>query len=90
MASLYEQSEVTPLTEENIHQEVFVKRRAENYVDKVMNELKPKFSLVPDTPYKVIKIILKIMKILVGIVSKDNTEEVAKLWKEKFLSVYGH
>lgn len=50
------------------------------YVDKIMKELKPKFSLVPETPYKVI----------VGVVNKVTVKEVVKSWKSKFMSVYGH
>ena len=45
------------LNEDQINKEVWIKRRSENYVDYVMKELKPKFSLVPDTPYKVIDFI---------------------------------
>lgn len=45
-----------------------------------MQEMKPKFAIVPDTPYKVI----------VGIVSKDTQNEIVNTWKSRFLSVYGH
>lgn len=55
MNELFDESEVkeSSLSEEQLRSLVFETKRAEVYVDRVMKELKPKFSLIPDTPYKV-------------------------------------
>lgn len=45
-----------------------------------MKEIAPKFSLVPDVPYKTI----------VGVAGRDHVEGIANKWKEKFKATYGH
>jgi hypothetical protein len=55
LKEIYDDSSLQDLTlsPEELHYSVFVKKRAEVYVEKIMKELQPKFSIVPDTPYKV-------------------------------------
>ena len=45
-----------------------------------MKEMAPKFKILPDVPYKTI----------VGVARPENMEGIAKKWKEKFKTVYGH
>lgn len=45
-----------------------------------MDLMQPKFTLIPEAPYKVI----------VGLADPKNVDGIANQWKSKFLSIYGH
>lgn len=54
--------------------------RAEFFVDRLMERVSPKFSVLPQP----------LDKTLVGIVPSDVEPAIAALWKAKFKSVYNH
>lgn len=82
LQELYQQSQFADLGKsvEEIREDIFVRSRSEIFVEKIMKELKPQFSLVPDVPYKV----------LVGLVNPTLQPTIVSTWKNQFLSVYGH
>lgn len=41
-------------TEEDIKEDIYIKKRADIFVDKIVHELTPTFNLIPDVPYKVL------------------------------------
>ena len=45
-----------------------------------MNVLKPKYSIIPSSPYKTI----------VGVTEEELVSGISNLWKNKFKSAYGH
>lgn len=68
------------VTKEEIYKEVFFDETESLFVDTIMKEMTPKFSIIPDVPYKTI----------VGVARPENIEGIAKKWKEKFKATYGH
>ncbi|KRX08154.1 hypothetical protein PPERSA_01699 [Pseudocohnilembus persalinus] len=72
--------ELRNMSEEEIKDEIFNEYRQSYFVDRVMDELKPKYSFIPSNPYKTI----------VGIVEPEHVNPIAKKWKNNFRSVYGH
>lgn len=69
-----------PLSEQEIHKEVFFEETENLYVETIMKELVPKLKIFPDTPYKTI----------VGLANQENIEGIAQKWKDKFRNTYGH
>lgn len=53
-------------SEEDLRRDVYIKRRSEVFVEKLMSDLTPQFSLLPDVPYKVI----------VGVVEPEQLVEI--------------
>ena len=41
-------------TEEDIKNDIYIKKRAAVFVDKIWNALTPSFNIIPDVPYKVL------------------------------------
>jgi hypothetical protein len=68
------------LTENQIKDSIFLKEREEKYVDSLLEEMKPKFSILPEPQYKII----------VGLVDPTNLNGVSEKWKEIFKVTYGH
>ena len=68
------------LTKEEIHKEVFFEETESLFVETIMKEMTPKFSIIPDVPYKTI----------VGVTKPENLEGISRKWKEKFKATYGH
>ena len=66
--------------DQDIYKEVFYDETENVFVDTIMKELAPKFSIIPDVPYKTI----------VGVAKPENLEGIARKWKDKFRSTYGH
>lgn len=58
-------------TGEDIKEDVYIKKRADVFVDKIVHELTPTFNIIPDVPYKV----------LVGIVDPNVQNTIVKEWK---------
>jgi hypothetical protein len=54
--------------------------KAEYFVEKLMDKVSPKFSVLPQP----------LDKTLVGIVTEELEEKVADTWKSKFKTVYNH
>jgi hypothetical protein len=54
--------------------------KAEYYVDRLMERVSPKYSVLPQP----------LDKTLVGIVPEDIEEQMSKIWKGKFKSIYNH
>lgn len=40
--------------EDDIREEIYIKKRADTFVDKIVHELTPTFNIIPDVPYKVL------------------------------------
>ncbi|CAD8073908.1 unnamed protein product [Paramecium sonneborni] len=82
LKQLYQSYDMSDLekTEQDIKEDIYVKKRADIFVDKIVHELTPTFNIIPDVPYKV----------LVGIVDPKLQNIIAKEWKQRFLSIYGH
>ena len=68
------------MSEEEIRKSVFYQEREEKFVDSVLQEMKPKFKILPEPQYKII----------VGIVDPKNLNVISEKWKEVFKVTYGH